>query len=92
MLPSPYPERLGFRIFLVTRISRRSYPAARRIASPSEMEFVRRLRIRLSPATRPLSFMVETLAMVGLPPTRLVPASLVMPGYTEDVPISIIRG
>jgi hypothetical protein len=94
MGPSPFP--IGGAAFVVTRatrlpellltrIARRSLPAARRIAPLSQTGFVRRLRIRLSSATRLLSFMVETLAMVGFSPTRLIPASLVMPGQGEEL-------
>jgi hypothetical protein len=57
--------------YSLTRLARRSLPTARKVAPWPEARFVRRHRPRLSPAKRPLSFMVLALTMLGLSPTGL---------------------
>jgi len=71
VLPSPRFHRLGTQRSLLSRLAQRSLPTARKVAPWPYAKFVRRLRPRLSPAKRLLSFVSLALLTAGLSPTGL---------------------
>jgi hypothetical protein len=69
VLPSPVCEKLGPRCCVVTRLARRSIPAARQVAFRPLVGFVRRHRAGILSFARLLSFMLLAPFMLGLSPT-----------------------